>query len=80
MGIEGLRSLAAGTRAPVVAIGGINAGNAAAVIAAGAAGIAVVSAIVAADDAEAAARSLRRIIDAAKGSDHLKDEKAKEAT
>jgi thiamine-phosphate pyrophosphorylase len=66
LGVEGLRALAAATRAPVVAIGGIDAGNAAAIFEAGASGIAVVSAIVAAQDVEAAARSLRKIADRAK--------------
>jgi len=66
LGIDGLRVLAAAARVPIVAIGGINAGNASAIIDAGAAGLAVVSAIAAADDVEAAARSLRKIIDIAK--------------
>ncbi len=65
MGVEGLRVLASAVRIPVVGIGGMTAGNAAAMIAAGAAGVAVVSAIVAAEDVEAAARSIRRALDAA---------------
>ncbi len=72
IGIAGLVTLAA-TLAPlpVVAIGGIGAGNAAQVMAAqfmavssAADGIAVVSAICGAQDPEAAARALRREIDA----------------
>lgn len=63
-GPEGLRCLRAATALPLAAIGGLNAANAAAVLAAGADGLAVVSAIMAASDPEAAARELRRIIDA----------------
>ncbi len=66
IGIAGLVTLAA-TLAPlpVVAIGGIGARNAAQVMAGGGAdGIAVVSAICGAQDPEAAARALRREIDA----------------
>ncbi|MCH8188329.1 MAG: thiamine phosphate synthase [Proteobacteria bacterium] len=72
IGVAGLAALAA-TLAPlpVVAIGGIGAGNAAQVMAAqfmagrsAADGIAVVSAICGARDPEAAARTLRREIDA----------------
>ncbi len=65
MGVEGLGRLAAAVRVPVVGIGGLNAANAAAIIGAGAVGVAVVSAIVAADDVEAAARAVRRVVDAA---------------
>jgi thiamine-phosphate pyrophosphorylase len=64
-GLSGLRALRAVTALPLVAIGGIHAGSAASVMAAGADGLAVVSAIMAADDPEAAARQLRRIVDAA---------------
>ena len=53
-------------RLPVGAIAGINEENAAAVIRAGAEGIAVISAVIAADDAEAAARRLRALVDAAR--------------
>jgi thiamine-phosphate pyrophosphorylase len=63
-GLEGLRRLRAATALPLAAIGGLNAANAAAVLAAGADGLAVVSAIMAASDPEAAARELRRMIDA----------------
>jgi thiamine-phosphate pyrophosphorylase len=63
MGLAGLRALAAGTRLPVVAIGGINSGNAAAVLEAGATGLAVVSAIVSAEEPQAAARALRELLD-----------------
>ncbi|MFW5837938.1 MAG: thiamine phosphate synthase [Desulfovibrionaceae bacterium] len=52
---------------PVAAIGGIHAGNAEQAMAARPAGLAVVSAICSAPDPEASARSLRRIVGAAKG-------------
>ena len=65
VGMEGLRRMAAAVRVPVVGIGGMNAGNAGAIIAAGGAGLAVVSAIVSAEDVEAAARLIRRAVDAA---------------
>jgi thiamine-phosphate pyrophosphorylase len=52
---------------PLVAIGGIDPSNAGAAIRAGADGIAVVSAIMSADDPEAASRTLRRQIEAARG-------------
>jgi thiamine-phosphate pyrophosphorylase len=66
IGIAGLAGLAASLRPlPVVAIGGIGLREAAEVMASGAAdGIAVVSAICGAQDPEAAARTLRREIDA----------------
>jgi thiamine-phosphate pyrophosphorylase len=64
-GLDGLRALRAAVAMPLVAIGGIHAGNAASVMAAGADGLAVVSAIMGASDPEAAARELRRIVDAA---------------
>lgn len=64
-GLHGLRALRAATDLPLVAIGGINAENAASVLAAGADGLAVVSAIMGAADPEAAARVLRRIVEAA---------------
>jgi thiamine-phosphate pyrophosphorylase len=62
LGLEGLRSIRARTRRPLVAIGGIHAGNAAAVMAAGADGLAVVSAVCAAEDPASAARALREKI------------------
>ncbi len=66
IGLAGLSALAAALAPlPAVAIGGIGAGNAAEVMASGAAdGIAVVSAICGAEDPEAAARALRREIEA----------------
>jgi thiamine-phosphate pyrophosphorylase len=69
IGVAGLGALAASLRPlPVVAIGGIGAREAAEVMAGGAAqGIAVVSAICGAQDPEAAARALRREIDAGRG-------------
>ncbi|MHB8779914.1 MAG: thiamine phosphate synthase [Candidatus Geothermincolia bacterium] len=64
-GLSILSDIAAGTRVPVVAIGGIDAANADAVMRAGADGIAVVSAVAAAPDMERAARELRDIVRAA---------------
>jgi thiamine-phosphate pyrophosphorylase len=52
---------------PVCGIAGIDAGNAAEVIAAGADGVAVISALSLKRDPQAAARELRRIVDAAIG-------------
>jgi thiamine-phosphate pyrophosphorylase len=71
IGLDGLRHLCKLLRArapqlPVGAIAGINEENATAVIGAGAEGIAVISAVIAADDAEAAARRLRTLVDAAR--------------
>ena len=63
-GLAGLRALRARSRHKLVAIGGLHPGNATEVVVAGADGIAVVSAICAAEDPEAAARALRRIVDA----------------
>lgn len=59
LGLDGLRAIRAGTRRPLVAIGGIDAGNAADVMAAGSDGLAVVSALCSSADPEAAARDLR---------------------
>jgi thiamine-phosphate pyrophosphorylase len=64
IGIAGLVALRDMLPLPVVAIGGIDADNAAAVAATGVAGVAVVSAICGAADPEAAARLLRRAIEA----------------
>jgi len=58
IGCEGLRAIAAHTRSPIVAIGGVKLSHAAELIAAGAQGIAVVSAICAASDPEQAALEL----------------------
>jgi thiamine-phosphate pyrophosphorylase len=71
IGLDGLRRLCGLLRArapqlPVGAIAGINEENAAGVIGAGAEGIAVISAVIAAADAEAAARRLRALVDAAR--------------
>jgi len=70
VGLAGLAQLVDGARGtrpglPVGAIAGIDATNAAAVIGAGADGVAVISALFMAEDVEAAARSLRRIVDEA---------------
>lgn len=62
-GLAGLRDLRRRTGRVLVAIGGIGADNAAAVLEAGADGLAVVSAICSAEDPEAAARSIRAVID-----------------
>ena len=69
IGLDGLSRVAfrarlAGGKLPVGAIAGIDDTNAASVIAAGADGIAVISAIFAAENVEAAARRLRRVVDA----------------
>jgi thiamine-phosphate pyrophosphorylase len=66
VGPDGLAAVAKQTMLPLVAIGGIDARNVAEAVRAGADGIAVVSAIMAADDPEAAGRTLRAAIDAAK--------------
>jgi thiamine-phosphate pyrophosphorylase len=66
IGFEGLAALVRGAQVPAVAIGGIGLGNAACAVACGAAGVAVVSAICAAPDPEAAARALRRAVEAAR--------------
>ena len=60
------RRLRAMTRLPVVAIGGIHEGNASLAIEAGADGVAVISALSGADDIAAAAKELRRRVDAAR--------------
>lgn len=67
LGLAGLRSLAAASSRPVLAIGGLNEGNAASVVAHGAAGIAVVSAIMAAPAPFEAARALRRALERTRG-------------
>jgi thiamine-phosphate pyrophosphorylase len=66
LGLDGVRALAAVSRLPLIAIGGIQLHNAARVISAGAQGICVVSAIFAASDPEQAARALRRAVDEAR--------------
>lgn len=63
LGLEGVRKIAAITRHPSVAIGGIHAENAAHVIEAGAGGVAVVSAIMSAPDPCMAAKELRHCVD-----------------
>lgn len=66
LGLAGLRQIRKAVRLPLVGIGGLNRENSADVIRSGADGVAVVSAIVAADDPEAAARTLRKIIEEAR--------------
>jgi thiamine-phosphate pyrophosphorylase len=63
MGLAGLRAVAAASTLPAVAIGGIHAANAASTLAMGAVGVSVISAVVSAEDVEAAARTLRRVVD-----------------
>lgn len=62
-GVVAVRRL---TKLPMVAIGGISAANAAEALEAGADGLCVISAVVGAPDPEAAARELRRIVDASR--------------
>ena len=62
LGPEGFARLAAATRLPAVAVGGVTAENAALPIQAGAAGIAVIAGVFASSDPEAAARRLRSAI------------------
>jgi len=66
VGTGEVRRLSAMTRLPVVAIGGIHEGNAALAMEAGADGVAVISALSGADDIAAAAKELRRRVDAAR--------------
>jgi thiamine-phosphate pyrophosphorylase len=65
VGLEPVRYAAAHARVPFFAIGGIDAGNVREAIAAGARRVVVVRAIAEAEDPEAAARALRRALDAA---------------
>jgi thiamine-phosphate pyrophosphorylase len=58
MGTAGLKAIAARTKVPIVAIGGVDRWNVAEAIEAGADGVAVVSAICSAPDPEIAARDL----------------------
>jgi thiamine-phosphate pyrophosphorylase len=74
IGVDGLADILAllkrrAPRMPVGAIAGIDAANAADVIGAGAEGVAVISALLGADDVYAATRTLRQIVDAARGTD-----------
>lgn len=64
-GVEALRDVTGRVRIPVIAIGGITPERVDDVLAAGAAGVAVIRAISGASDPEAAARELRRALDAA---------------
>lgn len=66
IGLEGIADLRARLSLPLVAIGGIASGRVTPVMARGVQGVAVVSAICAAADPEAAARTLRREVEAAK--------------
>jgi len=66
IGLDGVQALRALLDLPMVAIGGIAEANASAVMACGVQGVAVVSSICGAADPEAAARALRRRIDAAR--------------
>jgi thiamine-phosphate pyrophosphorylase len=65
VGLDPVRHAAAHARVPFFAIGGIDPGNVAEAIAAGARRVVVVRAIAEAADPEAAARDLRRALDAA---------------
>ncbi len=60
LGLEGLLSIRAAVKLPLVAIGGINQENCASILSSGADGLAVVSAIVSAPSPRDAAQQLRR--------------------
>jgi thiamine-phosphate pyrophosphorylase len=78
IGFDGLAGLVRAAPVPAVAIGGIGLDEAGRAVACGAAGVAVVSGICAAPDPEAAARALRRAVDAARaGSRDAVDEVAR---
>jgi thiamine-phosphate pyrophosphorylase len=62
-GLALLRQAVTAVGVPIVAIGGIDNESAGAVMATGVAGVAVIAAVVAAPDAEAAARSLRQLLE-----------------
>lgn len=64
-GVEKLRTIAAATTLPVLAIGGIRPDRVAACVAAGAAGVAVVTSVLHAPDMSAAVRELRAALDEA---------------
>jgi thiamine-phosphate pyrophosphorylase len=64
-GLALVRTISAGSRLPVVGIGGIDAANAASVVGAGAVGVAVISAVAAAPDPIEATRELVRVVDRA---------------
>jgi thiamine-phosphate pyrophosphorylase len=66
LGLKGLREIRKAVKLPLVGIGGLNTENSADVIRNGADGVAVVSAIVAADDPEAAAKTLKHVIEEAR--------------
>jgi thiamine-phosphate pyrophosphorylase len=65
LGLAALAGACAAARLPVLAQGGIDAARAAAAVRAGAAGVAVTGAVLGAADPGAAARALRRALDAA---------------
>lgn len=65
IGVQLLVELAANYPTPLVAIGGISAENVETVVRAGATGVAVITAVVSASNVAAAARELRRAVDAA---------------
>ena len=62
IGLEGLKSIVATTRKPVVAIGGINKENVLDVLKLGVRGVAVISAIASSKDPEKAAKDLLEIV------------------
>lgn len=67
VGPHGVSEVRRHVRLPIVAIGGITADDAAEIIRNGANSVAVVSAVVGADDVEAAARTIRGIVDRERG-------------
>jgi thiazole tautomerase (transcriptional regulator TenI) len=64
-GVHLIADMARAVRTPVIGIGGVEPHNAGPVVAAGAAGVAVLRGLLTAPDPEAAARGIRRAIDAA---------------
>jgi thiamine-phosphate pyrophosphorylase len=64
LGLDGLRAIVRAVGVPVIAIGSVTAERVASVLDAGAHGVAVISAVAGRDDPAAAARELRRAIDA----------------
>ena len=67
VGPSGVREVRRRVRLPIVAIGGIKQADVAEIIRSGANAVAIISAIVGSDDVEAAARTIRNIVDEERG-------------